>query len=264
MTISLLAVTTIAHNLTRFAIENTLRHIAVDKVIIVSDQNFYPASDFFLIDPITSRDHYSKIMLKEIHQYITTEHVLTVQYDGMAVNGQNWDLDFLRYDYIGAPWYWRTDSKVGNGGFSLRSRKLINCLAQKEYFWLDGINEDENICIHNKTRLETAGIKFANVNQAAKFSHEREAGKRDTFGFHGIFNVPFYLDYDTVKFYIENLPNRLTPDQIEFIPYCYAAGYNDLADLGITLGRQAHDDFDEKFVAYLTSIPGRFNFFLGQ
>lgn len=262
MTISILAVTTVAHTLTKFAIERTLEQLDVDRVVILSDINFYPEGDFHLIEPITDRNRYSRIMLKEAYQYIETDSILVVQYDGMATDKTNWNPEFLRFDYIGAPWYWRTDNKVGNGGFSLRSRKLMNTIAQQEYAFIDDLNEDENICIYNRAQLESAGILFANLEKAAKFSHEREAGKKDTFGFHGIFNVPYYLDHDSIKFYLENLPNRLSPDQMEIIPYCYAAGYPDLADFGIVLGREAHKDFDEKFIAYLSSIPGRFDFFL--
>lgn len=262
MTISILAVTTIAHDLTRFAIENTLKNIDVDRVVTLSDINFYPQGDFHQIDTISSRNHYSRILLKEAYQYIETDNILVVQYDGMATDSASWNPEFLRFDYIGAPWYWRNDYKVGNGGFSLRSRRLMDLVANHEYAFIENLNEDENICIYNRQQLETAGMLFANIEKAAKFSHEREAGKKDTFGFHGMFNVPFYLDHDSIKFYIENLPNRLSADQMEIIPYCYVAGHNDLADLGIVLGRQEHTDFDEKFIAYLTSIPGRFDFFL--
>lgn len=264
MTISILAVSTIAHDLTKFAIENTLKNIDVDRVVTLSDKNFYPQGDFHLIDTITDRKQYSRIMLKEVYQYIETDYVLVVQYDGMAVNRQNWTDDFLLFDYIGAPWPWYPTNNVGNGGFSLRSRRLIELMSRYDFAFIEDLNEDENICRYNRLQLEYHGIKFADVKTAAKFSHEREAAKQDTFGFHGMFNVPFYLDHGSVRMYIENLPDRLAPDQMEIIPYCYAAGYPDLADLGIVLAREAHDDFDEKFVAYLSSVPGRFDFFFKE
>jgi hypothetical protein len=56
-----------------------------------------------------------------------------VQYDGMAANKMHWSDDYYNYDYIGAPWpdrftWIRPEEKVGNGGFSLRSMKLIEAL----------------------------------------------------------------------------------------------------------------------------------------
>lgn len=262
MTISILAVTTVAHDLTRFAIEQTLKHIDVDRIVILSDRNFYSEGEFHLIEPITNRKQYSRIMLKDVYQYIETDHVLVVQYDGMAIDRNKWTDDFLGYDYIGAPWPWHNENNVGNGGFSLRSRRLIELVSRDDFEFNEDLNEDENIARYNRSQLESYGIRFADVGTAARFSHEREAGRKDSFGFHGLFNIPFYLDWQSTRLYIEKIPDRLGTDKMELIPYCYAAGYPDLADLGIVLAREAHADFDEKFVAYLSSIPGRFDFFL--
>lgn len=262
MSITLLAVSTVAHTLTKLAIETTLKNIDVDEVLVVSDKNFLGQGRFELIDKITTREQYSKKIIKDIANYIETDHVLVVQYDGMAVNKLNWNNDFLKYDYIGAPWYWHNSNQVGNGGFSLRSKKLIDLVAQDKFILVPELGEDENICRHHRENLEQHGIRFAPIKIASMFSHEREAGYRNTFGFHGIFNVPFFCDYQTTLLYIENLPNRLLPDQLEIIPYAFAAGHYDLVAHAIDLGRKQHENFDEIFIKHLASIPSRFEYFL--
>ena len=56
--------------------------------------------------------------------------MLLIQWDGYVVNPEAWDPAFLGCDYLGAKWYWHDDGmRVGNGGFSLRSRRLLDALA---------------------------------------------------------------------------------------------------------------------------------------
>ncbi len=81
------------------------------------------------IAPITSRDAYSTFVLKDLLPFVDTGHVLLVQWDGYVANPGAWDAAFLECDYLGAKWYWHHDGmRVGNGGFSLRSRRLLEAL----------------------------------------------------------------------------------------------------------------------------------------
>jgi hypothetical protein len=65
------------------------------------------------------------------------EKILFFQLDSIFCSNSPHELkDFLKYDYIGAPWHPRfgIPAKVGNGGFSLRSRsKLIELLSNHSY-----------------------------------------------------------------------------------------------------------------------------------
>ena len=94
-----------------------------------------------------TRDAYSTLMLKGLAPHVETSHALVVQWDGYVVNPDAWTDAFLDVDYCGAPWPWGDDDRrVGNGGFSLRSRRLIDALASPEVV-LRG-NEDETIGVH--------------------------------------------------------------------------------------------------------------------
>jgi len=140
------------------------------------------------IAPIASRDAYSWFVLKELVRHVATAHALLVQWDGYVVNADAWDPAFLDCDYIGAKWFWYDDeSRVGNGGFSLRSRRLLQALADPRI----ALVEAEDVTIGRAFRglLEREhGIGFADEALADRFAFEADYPVGAPFGFHGLFN----------------------------------------------------------------------------
>lgn len=116
-----------------------------------------------------------------------TSHVLAVQYDGWVTDSDMWVPEFLKYDYIGAPWPHR-GLAVGNGGFSLRSTKLMRFLVENEDRFPVTTPEDSAICLDYRAALEKEGFLFAPARLAHQFSFER-CPKRRSFGFHCVANV---------------------------------------------------------------------------
>ena len=142
---------------------------------------------------INSVQAYSKFVLQELHKYIKTEFVLIVQWDGWVINPSAWQDRFLDYDYIGAVWPWHPEGlRVGNGGFSLRSKKLLELTADPRFVYKNK-NEDDLICHFNRDFLVSNGIKFAPEDLARHFSYEMEGTNLETFGFHGKFHIHKYL-----------------------------------------------------------------------
>lgn len=90
------------------------------------------------IMPLNSLIAYSIFMLTKCHEYIDTPHVLIVQRDGWILNPDSFDPSWLELDYIG-PLFIQYD-KVGSGGFSLRSKKLMDEMARLTPAW-DGTTE---------------------------------------------------------------------------------------------------------------------------
>lgn len=136
------------------------------------------------IEDITSVAEYSHFMIKRLGEYFSGSHVLVVQWDGFVTDARQWDPRFLEYDYIGAPW---KDGSVGNGGFSLRSRRLVEALQATRT--LETHPEDYCICERYGAELEArSGIRFAPLELARKFSWEAPDPGRPTFGLHGFFN----------------------------------------------------------------------------
>jgi len=135
---------------------------------------------FFRRGTIHSLEDYSRFMVKELGRHITTSHVLTAQWDGYILNESAWKDEWLDYDYIGAVWH---DGVVGNGGFSLRSKRLLDALGDPA-FAAPFYPEDERICRDWREQLEhDYKIRFAPPEVASEFSIE---GGRYTgqFGFH--------------------------------------------------------------------------------
>jgi hypothetical protein len=152
------------------------------------------------IDHIDSVEAYSKFCIQDLLKYVETEYVLIVQYDGFVLNPDSWESEFLKYDYIGAPWLgadWLVNRfnfpkeligqyVVGNGGFSIRSKKFLEIsknLAEDGVF--DQYQpEDIALCVWHRTEVESAGIRFAPIDLAIRFSIEG-SGYDKQFGFHG-------------------------------------------------------------------------------
>lgn len=163
-----------------------------------------PAIDFF---------EYSRFMLKELGKHVDTDHCLVVQSDGFVVNPDLWNPEWLAYDYVGAPWpesllisgnpptRLALKNRVGNGGFSLRSRKLLRLSA-----WIDfdavsapSRSEDLLLCNHFYETMLGFGVRYAPLETAARFSIENPRGilgqsLGTTFGFHGKHLLPMALE----------------------------------------------------------------------
>jgi hypothetical protein len=152
------------------------------------------------IKDIMDFNHY---LYSEFEKHVDTTYMLIVQYHGYVTDYKCWSDEFLNYDYIGAPWPIRknsynandgTISRVGNGGFSLRSKYLLGIpkkynipLTQEQGYF----NEDGNICCYHKKEFLKLGIKYAPIEVAARFSYETpvdENYKVKTFGFHRVRN----------------------------------------------------------------------------
>lgn len=163
-----------------------------------------PTNDVRLvkIDHIGDVEDYSRFCVEELVKHVDTEHVLIVQYDGFILNADSWTDAFLEYDYIGAPWLvadWSVRDfnfpthllgtrVVGNGGFSLRSKKFLEVSAKlvREGKIQRVHPEDVSLCIWNKDLLDAEGISIAPADLAQRFSIEGDDdvyGKQ--FGFHG-------------------------------------------------------------------------------
>lgn len=159
------------------------------------------------IEPIVSSAAYSQFVLRDLVDHVTLQHCMLVQWDGYPTHPKLWEDAFLECDYIGAPWPQFSDGhNVGNGGFSLRSRNLMEaCRAPGMTI---GHPEDVMIGRVNRSALEKRGLRFAETTLAARFSCERSGNLHMTFGFHGVFHMVDVLGvHQFLKLY-ESLDER--------------------------------------------------------
>ena len=198
-------------NLTLLAIDNTHRIENTIKAIYtsISEINFgkiklittkenidkyhsdNPEIEFEeMVYDISDINTYNKYMIYELHNHVDTEFAMNIQDHGFIVNPSMWTYEFLEYDYIGAPWpgpIEQTEGRVGNGGFCIRSKKLIDfCKTIKA----EPGHDDWTIGVVQNEYLKEQGFKFAPVQVAMKFSLESvisecEFDLTQTFGFHG-------------------------------------------------------------------------------
>jgi len=156
------------------------------------------------IPNIKSLEEFSVFCLKDLVDYVDTGFMLLVQWDGFILNSQSWNKSFLNYDYIGSPWVvkdWsinnfafpeelRGSLVVGNGGFCIRSKKLLEVSST---LFRDGVikrfhPEDIAICVWYRNIFESHGISFAPAELSKQFALEGgDFVYKDQFGFHGYY-----------------------------------------------------------------------------
>jgi len=199
--VTLVAVTSVALAATLKAIDASMNQADFGRVLLLSDRRPPHLDDHVEwreIEHLASRQDYSRFMLHELAKHVTTSHALCVQWDGYVLDGAAWRPHFLDYDYIGAPWpHFRDNHNVGNGGFSLRSRHLLEActtlpLSRSE-------SEDLVISRHFRPALEAQGIRFAPEAIARQFSYERMPAQGGEFGFHGAFNLVRFLSREDAQ-----------------------------------------------------------------
>jgi tetratricopeptide (TPR) repeat protein len=178
------------------------------------------------IAPLASREAYSTLMLKGLARHVESSHALVVQWDGYVVNPDAWTGEFLGCDYIGAPWPWGpVGSRVGNGGFSLRSRRLLDALADPHVV-LQG-NEDQTIGLHQRGWLEARhGLRFASETLASRFSFEVAYPVGRPFGFHGLFNFCRTVPEDEIAALTATFSDAIarSPQMLSLMRNCAALG----------------------------------------
>ena len=211
--LTICAIDCVAPTLALRALTKSLEKCSFKKALLFSDVSIACGRDVDLIKipTIDSLDAYSKFLMKDLYRHIETPYALVVQWDGYVIDPSAWSEIFLSSDYIGAKWHWHQDGRtVGNGGFSLRSKKLLNAVASSDIPFVLGIAEDEQICRIYREKLESQfGIKFSSELIADQFSYERTLPDAPTFGFHGIFNIWRYLEDSEVAIFADQFPDSI-------------------------------------------------------
>lgn len=155
------------------------------------------------IMPLNTLVAYSVFMVKECHKYFNTKHVLIVQRDGWILNVSAWNNHWLSYDYI-APLFIQED-RVGAGGFSLRSKNIMQEMSRRFPEW-NGTQEHAEIiqagigCYEDGVLSNMKGFNIAPKDQAKFFAQGGNPNPNYyhpyPFGFHGAWqNVDFKTGY---------------------------------------------------------------------
>lgn len=170
------------------SVDISTRHIEFGEVVLITDHNYFEG-----------RKGYSKWCLTDMWKFVKTSHVLIIHSDSYVVNHKAWDDEWLAWDVIGPSWGYKDGLNCGNGGFSLRSKRLLNILGQIDY---TGLNTDFEDCLlgrYLRPWLEDRyNIEFAPDHICNQFAIEAYGSSvfvdsyghrgneyRNQFGFHG-------------------------------------------------------------------------------
>lgn len=173
------------------------RHSVDVSDIIKRHKKFLPKSwDVLHIKDvvINSQDDYSRLLGSVYFwELVPFDKVLIFQADsGLLRNGIE---EFLRWDYIGAPWNFQDHG--GNGGLSLRSKNaMLETIKKLPYDVSVHGNED----VYFSNHLEG---KLAPRSECEKFSVE-SIFKLGTLGYHQIETFHSKKDVETIKTQYEN------------------------------------------------------------
>lgn len=190
--VTLCAVTSVNVAATVRALEASLSQARFGACKLLTDAKVSPAHpeiEVVPVAPLRSSAAYSDFLLTGLPDHVTTTHCLVAQWDGHLLDARRWQSAFLEYDYIGASWPQFDDGHdVGNGGFSLRTRRLMELCRDPAFVPVHP--EDVAIGRTNRAWLEEKGMRFAPRDLADAFAAERTGDPQQTFGYHGVWNMP--------------------------------------------------------------------------
>lgn len=190
---SLVVVGTRAHEMTTLAINDILRVADFRDVLIftdAADKIAIPGARYWDVPDWDNKKDAGEFYYANAMQHVETEWGFLIEWDAGIYDPKKWQDKFLAYDYIGAPWQTTDNHKVGNGGFTIMTKRLGQFLIDhKKQF---PVYTDWDVCRTQRRALERAGgFTYAPYDLAHDFSWELVNPRSpNTFGYHGIFNWP--------------------------------------------------------------------------
>jgi hypothetical protein len=198
-------------------------NIKYEKVVLITADKNIRSNDNIEVKHINkiTWSEYNEFIINRLTEYFDTDYVLLTQDDGHVSNHLKWTDEFFNYDYIGAPWpidlvelmltnlvkqkniygepfkkniplikdHDANNYRIGNGGFSFRSKKLCNLTKNYSQKYPDA-PEDCIISIYEKQDIIKNKLKIAPIEIGARFSVESNnefnlnGDISQTFGFH--------------------------------------------------------------------------------
>jgi hypothetical protein len=200
--VTLVMMDTTCPELATLAVEDSLRGIDFGDAIIFSNVELpVDGPRWVYVDPWLSHEDYVKFFWYKVPFHLTTEWAIFIQWDAWIVNTLQWTDEFLKYDYVGAPWWYKDGWNVGNGS-GLRSIRLMKFLEKRRATFPPFLAEEDHlICRMYRPQLEFHGFKWPPNHLAAQFAFEctRPAPDSQHFMFHDSLNFPLVLQGDRLE-----------------------------------------------------------------
>lgn len=197
--VTLLFVETRAHKITKRVIDDAMSKINFGDVLIYTDnRDLIPVEGARYLDvpDFPNKKEAGQFYYQTAASRIDTDFALMLEWDAGVKDVSMWSPEFLNYDYIGAPWLVCAREEntldVGNGGFTLMSKKLATFLASAPRIF--PVVTDWDLCRKQRAGLEKEGFRWAPRDVATRFSWELTPMPEKVFGFHATFTWPWMLD----------------------------------------------------------------------
>lgn len=173
-----------------------IKNFDFNKVILISPYNpEVEGVTYIHTNPLTY-DEYNTWCLHNLSDYVDTDYCILFQDDGFPLNPEHWRDEFLEYDYVGAPITENMnipykEEMIGGGGFTLRSKRLIEftkSIPRPNQYGMF-LNEDTTIVVEYRDKIVELGMKICPREIAKYFSLQnpiyQDITLYNTFGFHG-------------------------------------------------------------------------------
>lgn len=211
--VTLVMVETREHELARMAIEDCLNQVDFGDVLILTDkpekffrpdlvQSALRKCRFHIVPDFTDKLGWCRSSWYDVPPLLHTAFALQIQWDSWVWDVTQWTDEFVKYDFIGSPWWYKDGKNVGNTGFSLISTRLKRYLdANRDKFPCSSAAEDDLLCRGYRLELEKKGFTWAPEQLAHKFAFEccRPESNSRHFGFHGMFNFSEVLPPERLR-----------------------------------------------------------------
>jgi hypothetical protein len=205
--VSLVMQETRDHALALLTVQDCLEKIEFGDVLIFTDRptefsslTFHCKPRIIAVEDWSSKLDWCRFSWFGVPPHVRTSHMLLCQWDAGIWDVDIWRDEFLGYDFIGSPWWYKDGKNVGNSGFCLKSTRLARYIYNRGgQYPCDSDTEDDLLCRKYRPQLEDrGGFLWAPERVAYDFAYEGCGPdvKPPTrhFGFHAAFNMGHVFD----------------------------------------------------------------------
>lgn len=195
--VTLVLIETREHDLAELALRDCEALAEFGEVLVFTDRPakfLRPDRRVIEVPDWPNKQGWSRCFWTDVALQCRTSHVLGIQWDSWIVAPEMWRDEYLRYDYIGAPWWYKDGLNVGNGGFCLRSTRFMRFVRKhRAQFPVICDLDDDLFCRKYRPTLQSAGFEWAPEMIAQDFAFEcvRSDPTARHFGFHAAYNFDY-------------------------------------------------------------------------
>jgi Protein of unknown function (DUF5672) len=195
--VTLVLIETREHDLAQLALDDCEQQAEFGEVLVFTDRpsQFMRSNRRVVTVPDwPTKQGWSRCFWYDVPLHVRTSHALCIQWDSWVVAPEMWRDEYLAFDYIGAPWWYKDGLNVGNGGFSLRSTRLMRFVRKNRAQFPCIVDTDDDLyCRRYRPILQDAGFVWAPEPTAMNFAFEcvRPDPTARHFGFHAAFNFDY-------------------------------------------------------------------------